>query len=134
MGNPLFDELPGGGLMPIEHWTSAAEQGAAAARNALAPGAATAYATVPYFWSDWYASRIQFVGVATAEEVRVVSGSAAENRLVALYRTGDRLTGALTLNRRTETMKYRAQIGQRGGWEDALAFARKRNAAAAAAG
>jgi NADPH-dependent 2,4-dienoyl-CoA reductase/sulfur reductase-like enzyme len=132
--NPLFDELPGGGLMRIEHWTSAAEQGAAAARNALASGAATAYATVPYFWSDWYDSRIQFVGVPAADEVRVVSGSAAENRLVALYRTGDRLTGALTLNRRTETMKYRAQIGHRGSWEDALAFARKRNAAAAAAG
>lgn len=125
--NPLFDDH-----MRIEHWTSAAEQGAAAARNALDPAAAQPYATVPYFWSDWYDSRIQFVGIPSADEVRVVSGDVAEHRFVALYRSGDRLTGALTLNRRADVMKYRVQIGRRTAWEDALAFAEKRNAASAA--
>ncbi|GAA2862061.1 FAD-dependent oxidoreductase [Pseudonocardia halophobica] len=132
--NPLFAESPTGGLMRIEHWTSAAEQGAQAARNALDPENAKPYETVPYFWSDWYDSRIQFVGVPSADEIRVVSGSVDEQRFVALYRTGDRLTGCLTLDRRAEVMKYRVQIGRRTSWSDALAFAEKRNAAAAAKG
>jgi NADPH-dependent 2,4-dienoyl-CoA reductase/sulfur reductase-like enzyme len=122
--NPLFDRH-----MRIEHWTSAAEQGAVAARNALAPETATAYETVPYFWSDWYDSRIQFVGIPTAEEIRVVSGSIDDGRFVALYRAGDRLIGALTLNRRADVMKYRVQIARRGSWADALAFAAQRDAA-----
>lgn len=87
--NLLFDESPTGGLMRIEHWTSAAEQGAAAARNALAPADARPYETVPYFWSDWYDSRIQFVGVPAGDEVVVVSGSVDAQKFVALYRTGD---------------------------------------------
>jgi hypothetical protein len=115
--------------MRIEHWTSAAEQGAVAARNALAPETATAYETVPYFWSDWYDSRIQFVGIPAAEEIRVVSGSVDDGRFVALYRAGDRLIGALTLNRRADVMKYRVQIARRGSWADALAFAAQRDAA-----
>jgi NADPH-dependent 2,4-dienoyl-CoA reductase/sulfur reductase-like enzyme len=125
--NPLFDRH-----MRIEHWTSAAEQGAVAARNALDPAAATPYETVPYFWSDWYDSRVQFVGVPAADEIRVVSGAVDDHKFVALYRTGDRLTGALTLNRRADVMKYRVQIARRTTWDDALAFARTRNAAAAA--
>jgi NADPH-dependent 2,4-dienoyl-CoA reductase/sulfur reductase-like enzyme len=125
--NPLFD-----GHMRIEHWTSAAEQGALAARNALNPAEARPYETVPYFWSDWYDSRIQFVGVPAADEIKIVSGDVADHKFVALYRQGGRLTGALTLNRRADVMKYRVQIGKRTSWEDALAFAEKRNAAAAA--
>lgn len=130
--NPLFTDLPTSGLMRIEHWTSAAEQGARAARNALDPASATPYSTVPYFWSDWYDSRIQFVGVPRADEIRVVSGSVDDRRFVALYRTGDRLTGALTLDRRADVMKYRVQIGRGTSWTDALEFAEKRNVAAAA--
>jgi NADPH-dependent 2,4-dienoyl-CoA reductase/sulfur reductase-like enzyme len=42
--NPAFDRP-----MRLEHWTSAAEQGALAARNALDPAAAKPYVTVPYF-------------------------------------------------------------------------------------
>ncbi len=130
--NPLFADLASGGSMRIEHWTSAAEQGARAAHNAIDPASATPYETVPYFWSDWYESRIQFVGVPAADEVRVVSGSVEEHRFVALYRTGDRLTGALTLDRRADVMKYRVQIARRTSWADALDFAERRNAAAAA--
>jgi NADPH-dependent 2,4-dienoyl-CoA reductase/sulfur reductase-like enzyme len=121
-----------GGRMRLEHWTSAAEQGAVAARNALFPQGATPYETVPYFWSDWYTSRIQFVGVPAADEVRVVSGSVSARSFVALYRTGDRLTGALTLDRRADVMKYRVQIARRTGWDEALRFAEQRNATAGA--
>jgi NADPH-dependent 2,4-dienoyl-CoA reductase/sulfur reductase-like enzyme len=120
--NPMFDRS-----MRLEHWTSAAEQGAAAARNALDPANARPYSTVPYFWSDWYGSRIQFVGLPGGDEHRVVTGSAEEGRLVALYREGDRLVGALTVNHQASTMKYRALIARRTSWTDSLHFAAERH-------
>jgi hypothetical protein len=74
---------------------------------------------VPYFWSDWYDSRIQFAGVPTADEVRVLDG----DRLVALYRERDRLAGALTVNGRALVMKYRGLIQRGASWSEGLAFA-----------
>jgi len=113
----------------MENWTAAAEQGAAAARNALDPANAKPYGTVPYYWSDWYDVRIQFVGSPEADEVRVVDGDPADGgKWVALYRRGDRLIGALTLNGQSVIMKYRVQIMKETSWEDALAFARARKA------
>ncbi|WAL67722.1 FAD-dependent oxidoreductase [Amycolatopsis cynarae] len=115
--NPLF-----GRHMRLEHWSSAAEQGAAAGAAAALPGAAKPYETVPYFWSDWYDTRLQFVGVPEADEVEIALGDVESNRFVALYRAGDRLAGALTVNRPRETMKFRALIARRTGWREALAF------------
>src|SRR5829696_1117499 len=85
--NPMF-----GVRQRMENWTAAAEQGAAAARNALDPDHAKPYGTVPYFWSDWYGSRIQFVGIPESEEVLVVDGDIDnDERWTALYRQDDRL-------------------------------------------
>jgi NADPH-dependent 2,4-dienoyl-CoA reductase/sulfur reductase-like enzyme len=120
--NPMF-----GARQRMENWTAAAEQGAAAARNALDPEHAKPYGTVPYFWSDWYGSRIQFVGVPDADEVKVVDGDVENSdRWVALYRRGDRLVGALTVNGQTVIMKYRRMIAQSSSWGDALEFADER--------
>jgi len=125
--NPVLGER-----QRMENWTAAAEQGATAARNALDPGNARPYGTVPYFWSDWYDVRIQFVGSPDADEVRLVDGDpAAGGRWVALYRRGDRLIGALTVNGQAEIMKYRGQILKQATWVDALAFAEKRRQLAA---
>ena len=124
--NPALDGM----RQRMENWTAAAEMGAAAARNALDPGHAKAYQTVPYMWSDWYDVRIQFVGDAGADEVRLVDGDPRrDSRWVALYRKGDRLIGALTVQGHTEVMKYRRQIMQGGSWDDALAFAEQRREA-----
>lgn len=123
--NPRF-----GRSMRLEHWTSAAEQGARAALNAIDPSNAKPYETVPYFWSDWYSDRIQFVGVPGADEVSTVDGDLrAERRCVALYREGSQLVGALTINAPTEIMKYRGLIAKRTSWADAHDFAAKRRAA-----
>ncbi|MDX1888936.1 NAD(P)/FAD-dependent oxidoreductase [Mycolicibacterium sp. 050158] len=124
--NPMF-----GVRQRMENWTAAAEQGAAAARNALDPDNAKPYETVPYFWSDWYGSRIQFVGVPECDEVLLVDGDVdADDRWTALYRQGDRLVGALTVNGQTVIMKYRRLIAQKASWGDALEFAEKRRVAA----
>lgn len=113
--NPLFGET-----MRLEHWTSAAEQGVLAARNAIDPAQATPCTLVPYFWSDLYDSRVQFVGVPTADEVRVVAGGVEEDTLLALYRRGDRLIGALGVEQRRLVMRLRALIGKHVSWDDAL--------------
>ncbi|HEX4357096.1 MAG TPA: FAD-dependent oxidoreductase [Pseudonocardia sp.] len=115
----LFD----GQLMRLEHWTNAAEQGMLAARNALNPAEAKPAMGVPYFWSDWYDSRIQFVGVPQAEEIRVVSEELGEEKFLALYRRGDRLTGCITIDRPAQIMKYRRLIMKSATWAEALEFA-----------
>jgi NADPH-dependent 2,4-dienoyl-CoA reductase/sulfur reductase-like enzyme len=126
--NPLFDTR-----MRLEHWTIAAEQGGVAGRHAIDPKAATAYSTVPYFWSDWYGRRIQFVGIAAAaDEVAIIAGDVEGETFLALYRRGDRLIGALGLEQRSQMMKYRVLIGKGATWSDALEFARVRAAATAA--
>ncbi len=119
--NPVFEES-----MRLEHWTSAAEQGARAAKNAIAPEDAAPYETVPYFWSDLYGHRIQLVGVADADEIQVVEGHVADDKFVACYRKGDRVVGTLTIDRPAAIMKYRRLIGNRASWSELLDFAASR--------
>ena len=118
--NPLFEEE-----MRVEHWSNAVEQGTAAAKRLLAgPGEAVPFRTVPYFWSDQYDTKIQFVGRCTADdEVRVVDGSVEDGRFVALFRRRDRLFGALAFNRPRLLMGYRRLIAAGASWDDALAHA-----------
>ena len=124
--NPLFG--PAGEEMRVEHWTNAAEQGAAAAANLLAVAAGeppVPYAAVPFFWSDQFESRIQFVGRAVGlpdEEVRVVAGEPSGS-LVALYGHAGRLRGVLGVSMPRLVMPYRALLARRASWEEALAHA-----------
>ncbi|KXX60097.1 NAD(P)/FAD-dependent oxidoreductase [Rhodococcus sp. LB1] len=122
--NRLFDRR-----MRLEHWTNAGEQAAHAMVNLLDPARATEYHHVPYFWSDWYGQRIQFAGLPIGEPV-VVSGHWGGEAFVALYREGDRLIGALALNRRGDIMKYRALLARGADWNAALDLASRRNASA----
>jgi NADPH-dependent 2,4-dienoyl-CoA reductase/sulfur reductase-like enzyme len=110
----------------VEHWTNAAEGGAAAARNLLAgSAAAVAYDPVPFFWSDQYATKIQMIGLpGPDDEVVVVSGSGSEGKLVALYRTGDRLGGVLTLSQPAKLMGYRPLLAAGASFDEALAHSR----------
>jgi NADPH-dependent 2,4-dienoyl-CoA reductase/sulfur reductase-like enzyme len=122
-----------GTRMRLEHWTIAAEQGGTAGRNAADPDTALPFATVPYFWSDWYGKRIQFVGVATdADETRTVIGDLAGDSFLVLYRRGDALIGVLGLEQRGNVMKFRSLLGAAAGWDDAVAFGEERAKAAAA--
>jgi NADPH-dependent 2,4-dienoyl-CoA reductase/sulfur reductase-like enzyme len=116
--NPLF-----GGDMRVEHWTNAAEQGVAAARALLAGAGAEPFGPVPYFWSDQYDAKIQFVGVCRPDDdLRIVHGSVAERRFVALYGRAGRVVGALAIGRPRLLMAYRRLIADRASWEDALAY------------
>ncbi len=120
--NPLFGEE-----VRVEHWTNAAEQGAHAARNLLAalrgePG--EAYAPVPFFWSDQYAHRIQFLGHAGPDDaVAVVAGSVDDGRFLALYGRDGVARGVFGLNAPRWVMKMRGPLLDRRTWDDAVAAA-----------
>ncbi len=120
--NRLFDEQ-----MRVEHWTNAAEQGAEAARNLLASAddaTGTPYAPVPFFWSDQYDARIQFLGRSSpGDEVVVVKGSTDSMKWVALYRNGDRLHGALGISSPRDVMPYRRMLAAAASWDDAMTHA-----------
>lgn len=107
--NPLFDEE-----MRVEHWTNAAEQGALAANNLLAEasGHPTAeYAPVPFFWSEQYDRRIQFLGKAGPDDdVTIVAGSVEERRFAALYGRAGRLRGVLGVNMPRAVMPFRKHL------------------------
>ena len=115
------------GEIRIEHWTNATEQGDAAARNLLrrARGeAAEPFAPVPYFWSDQYDTKIQFVGrCAPDDEVRVVAGSVQERKFVAAYGRAGRLVACLGFSMPRKVMQFRRLLAESASWEDALALA-----------
>ena len=119
-------------LMRIEHWTNAAEQGAAAARNMLAVSrgeAATPYESVPFFWSDQFDSRIQFVGRAHGgDDIHVFAGNTLSKdgllndgqNFVALYGYQGRLRGVLGVNMPRLVMPFRALLAAKATWAEAL--------------
>ncbi len=105
--------------MRLEHWTNATEQGVHAARRLL--GDESAFAPVPFVWSDQYDRKIQIVGVVSADaEVHVAHGTLEERQFVALFGKDGRITGALGFNRPRNVMQYRKLIAERGSWDDAL--------------
>ncbi|MCX4703548.1 FAD-dependent oxidoreductase [Streptomyces sp. NBC_01352] len=115
--NPLF-----GTSMRIEHRTNAAEQGMAAARNLLHPEARKPFAPVPYFWSDQYDMKVQAYGFLRGhDEVAVVDGDLAERRFVAVYRTGDRVSGALAVGMPPKAIRlWRQAIAAGAAWSETV--------------
>ena len=78
----------------VEHWQVAADHALALAswwtgRGAPAP-------LVPYFWSDQYGTKIQLLGHPHADdEVDLVLGQPTDDRWLALYHRGGRVSGAV---------------------------------------
>ncbi len=113
--NELF-----GQEMRVEHWTNAGEQGVHAAENLLAGReAVTPFLGVNYVWSDQYGMRIQFAGVV-ADDVEIVDGSVDERRLLAWYRAGGMLVGAVGIDSPKLVARSRRLIKQRATWTEAL--------------
>ena len=78
-------------------------------RSLLRGSDAPPFAPVPYFWSDQYETKIQFVG-QPGPDVEVVEGSLDDDRFVAAYGRDGRLVGALSFNRPRQIMAFRAMI------------------------
>ena len=125
--NHLFTDVEE--TMRVEHWTNAAEQGAHAAKNLLAALHNTEqspYEAVPFFWSDQFDARIQFLGRVTKDATaEVVAGNPAEGKWCAMYVANNRLVGVLGVSMPKLVMPSRALLSTHTSVEDARAhFAR----------
>jgi 3-phenylpropionate/trans-cinnamate dioxygenase ferredoxin reductase subunit len=76
--NPMYNKR-----IRMEHWANALNQGQAAARNML--GQNTAYAKLPYFYSDQYDFGMEYNGFATDWDRVVVRGDAAGREFLAFW-------------------------------------------------
>jgi 3-phenylpropionate/trans-cinnamate dioxygenase ferredoxin reductase subunit len=97
-----------GEYIRVEHWDHAANHGAAAALSILGKGAP--YQQVPYFWSDQYDVRFQYVGHANRWDQLVIRGSVRERAFTAFYVLEDRVVAALCVNRARDVMAARRLI------------------------
>lgn len=113
--------------MRVEHWTNASEQGAAAASNLLRVARGeqgVPFTTVPFFWSDQYDQRIQFIGRAHGgDDIRVIAGTPGDGPFAALYGWQGRLRGALGLSMPKLVMRFRTLVAEQVSWDAALARA-----------
>jgi NADPH-dependent 2,4-dienoyl-CoA reductase/sulfur reductase-like enzyme len=115
-----------GALARVEHWTSAAEQGAAAARALLEPERPPSAMPLPYFMTELHGHRMQVVGyTAAADENRLVVASEGDDRPLILYRKGDRVIGCLAVGRPKAAANFNAMIGSGGTWDEALLLAQR---------
>jgi len=121
--NQMFD----GEEMRVEHWTNASEQGLLAAKNLVSEAkgeAPEAYAPIPFFWSDQYDKRIQFIGRAAGDdEIKIVKGSVADRSFLALYGKHGRFRGALGLSMPKPLMQCRRLLVDGLSFDDAVAAA-----------
>lgn len=128
--NALFADIEP--TMRVEHWTTAAEQGAHAGSNSIAHlnnQPLTPYAAVPFFWSDQFTSRIQFLGRGTnATDVRIVAGNPDEGKFAAAYFANDRLTAVLGVSMPKAVMPARKLLQEHTSTERALAHFAETNA------
>jgi 3-phenylpropionate/trans-cinnamate dioxygenase ferredoxin reductase component len=92
----------------VEHWTSAAGQAAAVANAIL--GRERPYDDLPYFWSDQFGLRLQYVGHAEAWHRVEIDGGPDEFTVRYLDEWG-RPLAALVANRPREVGALRRELG-----------------------
>jgi 3-phenylpropionate/trans-cinnamate dioxygenase ferredoxin reductase subunit len=95
-----------GRRLRVEHWTSAAGQGAAVAHAIL--GEERPHAALPYFWSDQFGLRLQYVGHAERWDEVELDGE--QGSFVARYLERGRTVAALAVNRPTEVAALRNEL------------------------
>ena len=93
----------------VEHWTSAAGQGAAVAHAIV--GDERPYDDVPYFWSDQFGFRLQHVGHAEEWEMVELEGDEACFSARYLDQEGH-LLAALLANRPREIAGLRRELAE----------------------
>ncbi|MGW0808568.1 NAD(P)/FAD-dependent oxidoreductase [Nonomuraea sp. NPDC002799] len=86
-----------GRRLRLENRTNAVEQAQVVAGNIL--GEDRAYTPIPYFWTDQYDVKIQAHGFPSPyAEAEIVEGDPGQNRFVARYHLGGKVTGVLGWN------------------------------------
>lgn len=93
----------------LEHWDNALRQSEVAARNLL--GKDVTFAPVPYFWSDQYDLKLQYVGYARTWEHVVLRGDPATGAFAAFYLADGRVRAALGVNHVRDLVALKRLIG-----------------------
>jgi 3-phenylpropionate/trans-cinnamate dioxygenase ferredoxin reductase subunit len=96
-----------GRRLRVEHWTSAAGQGAAVAHAIL--GDEKPFAALPYFWSDQFGLRLQYVGHAESWAAVELEGEPASFVARYLDERGEP-HAALAVNRPREVGRLRTEL------------------------
>jgi len=106
--------LADGTPLRVEHWTTAAEHGQLAGRNALLdPAERAPHGSPPYFWSDQYGSKIQALGCPSlAERTELLEQTPEGDRFVVACVRGRRVTGIVGMNAARRLPFYRRQLAQ----------------------
>jgi 3-phenylpropionate/trans-cinnamate dioxygenase ferredoxin reductase subunit len=112
------------GELRVEHWTHAVEQGAHAAARLLEGEAAGPFAPVPYVWTDQYDLKLVVAGrPRPGDALRIVEGSLAERRFVALFGRAGRLVGVAAIGRARRFIAWRRALAEDLALDEALARA-----------
>jgi 3-phenylpropionate/trans-cinnamate dioxygenase ferredoxin reductase subunit len=104
--HPLFQRR-----MRVEHWDNALKQGAAAARSMM--GADRPFDDPHWFWSDQYATNIQYLGFAPVWDRVVFRGRPEEQSFVAFYIHEGLENAAVGLNRGKDVRRSAGLIRSR---------------------
>lgn len=91
----------------LEHWDNALRQGETVAHNLLGEGAA--YRHIPYFWSDQYDMKLQFVGYTPAWDCIVTRGAFPES-FIAFYLREGRVRAAFSSNRQRDLVTLKKLV------------------------
>jgi len=84
-----------GGVRRQTHWENAREQGLIAGAN-MTGKKRTRYEQIPYFWTEMFDLRMDFVGDFSVQPTKVnLRGTYAKKKFVARYYQGERLRGIL---------------------------------------
>jgi len=84
-----------GGVRRQTHWENAREQGFIAGAN-MTGKKRTRYEQIPYFWTEMFDLRMDFVGDFSVQPTKVnLRGTYAKKKFVARYYQGEKLRGIL---------------------------------------
>ena len=84
-----------GGVRRQTHWENAREQGLIAGAN-MTGKKQTRYEQIPYFWTEMFDLRMDFVGDFSVQPTKVnLRGTYAKKKFVARYYQGEKLRGIL---------------------------------------
>ncbi len=90
-----------GGVRRQTHWENAREQGLIAGAN-MTGKKRQRYEQIPYFWTEMFDLRMDFVGDFSVQPTRVdLRGTYAKKKFSARYYQGDRLRAILLCNQTT---------------------------------
>lgn len=95
----------------IEHWDHSMNQGRTVAKNMVNPQSEV-YETIPYFWSDQYDIKIQYLGHAMEWDETVIRGNVNDKKFTVFYMKDQKIVSALFFNDPKNVLPTRKFINQ----------------------